>query len=65
LCSIAAQQPSSPTRHSAEFAEFQKNLLHELDKQVINLFWNLPVTPSIQKIPPEWRVWRKELILSA
>jgi len=24
-----------------------------LDKQVINSVWNLPVTPSMQKIPPE------------
>ena len=42
---------ASPTGHSAEFAEFQKKLLREMDKQVRNGTWDLPVTPSRQKIP--------------
>jgi len=47
-------QQNLPRYHSAEFVEFQKNLLHKLDKQVINRTWNLPVTLSMQKIPSEW-----------
>ena len=42
---------ASSTGHPLEFAEFQKNLLREMDKQVINRTWNLPVTPARQKIP--------------
>ena len=42
-----------PIGHSAEFAEFQKNLLHEFEERVINQAWYLPVTPSMQKILPE------------